>query len=71
MIRTKSSVQVSVINTYSVLERLIGSSAATIKSTRLAIAEEEAQELAAGTLPPHDVSPGVFLQLGLEIEEQQ
>ncbi|TFK80022.1 hypothetical protein K466DRAFT_504583, partial [Polyporus arcularius HHB13444] len=43
---------------------------ATIKSTRLAIAEEEAQELAAGTLPPHEVSPGVFLQLGLEIEEQ-
>ncbi|RDX40229.1 hypothetical protein OH76DRAFT_1366517, partial [Lentinus brumalis] len=44
---------------------------ATLKSTRLAIAEEEAKELAAGTLPPHDVSPGVFLQLGLEIEEQQ
>ncbi|TFK79970.1 hypothetical protein K466DRAFT_504692 [Polyporus arcularius HHB13444] len=44
---------------------------ATLKSTRLQIADEEAQELAAGTLPPHDVSPGVFLQHGLEIEEQQ
>ncbi|TFK79956.1 hypothetical protein K466DRAFT_504721 [Polyporus arcularius HHB13444] len=44
---------------------------ATIKSTRLAIADEEAAELAAGTLPPHDVTPGVFLQVGLEIEEQQ
>lgn len=45
--------------------------AATLKSTRLQIADEEARELAAGTLPPHDVSPGVFLQHGLKIEEQQ
>ncbi len=22
-------------------------------------------------LPPHDISPGVFLQLGLDIEESQ
>ncbi|RDX39980.1 hypothetical protein OH76DRAFT_1423978 [Lentinus brumalis] len=44
---------------------------ATLKSARLSIAEEEAKEMAAGTLPPHDVTPGVFLQVGLEIEEQQ
>ncbi|KAI0739804.1 hypothetical protein C8Q80DRAFT_1124130 [Daedaleopsis nitida] len=44
---------------------------ATLKLMRLQIADEEANELAAGTLPPHDVSPGVFLQVGLELEEQQ
>ncbi|KAI0686904.1 hypothetical protein C8T65DRAFT_590675 [Cerioporus squamosus] len=44
---------------------------ATLKSTHLQIADEEAKELAAGTLPPHDISPGVFLQLGLDIEESQ
>ncbi len=45
--------------------------AATVGSTRLAIAEEEAKEIAAGTLPLHDVSPGVFIQLALELEEHQ
>ncbi|OJT07897.1 hypothetical protein TRAPUB_1209 [Trametes pubescens] len=45
--------------------------AVTLKSTRLQIADEEAEEIAAGTLPLHDVSPGVFLQLGLDLEEQQ
>ncbi|PIL23673.1 hypothetical protein GSI_13422 [Ganoderma sinense ZZ0214-1] len=44
---------------------------ATYQSVRLKIAEEEAGELAASTLPPHDVSPGVFIQVGLELEEQQ
>ncbi|KAI0741518.1 hypothetical protein C8Q80DRAFT_1221541 [Daedaleopsis nitida] len=44
---------------------------ATIKSTRLQIADKEAKELADGTLPPHDVLPGVFLQVALELEEQQ
>ncbi|TFK80097.1 hypothetical protein K466DRAFT_667830 [Polyporus arcularius HHB13444] len=44
---------------------------ATLKNTRLQIADEEAQELAAGTLPLTDVSPGVFIQVGLELEEQQ
>ena len=45
--------------------------AATVNSTRLKIAEEEAEELAAGTLPPHDITPGIFIQLGLELEDKQ
>ncbi|KAH9851013.1 hypothetical protein C2E23DRAFT_733773 [Lenzites betulinus] len=35
------------------------------------IALEEAEELASGTLPPHEVTPGAFLQVGLELEDQQ
>ena len=46
-------------------------SAATVNSTRLKIAEEEAEELAAGTLPPHDVTPGIFIHIGLDLEDQQ
>lgn len=33
--------------------------------------EEEAIEALQGVFPAHDVTPGVFLQLGLEIEDQQ
>ncbi|KAI0744413.1 hypothetical protein C8Q76DRAFT_606972, partial [Earliella scabrosa] len=43
---------------------------ATVKTARLEIAEEEAKEMAAGSLPPHDVLPGVFIQVGLDLEEQ-
>lgn len=42
-----------------------------MKNIRLEIADEEAADLAGGNLPAHEVSPGVFLQMGLEIEEQQ
>ncbi|KAI0654576.1 hypothetical protein C8Q70DRAFT_876809, partial [Cubamyces menziesii] len=35
------------------------------------IALEEAQDAIGGKLPPHEVTPGVFLQVGLELEEQQ
>ncbi|KAH9911955.1 uncharacterized protein BXZ73DRAFT_56696 [Epithele typhae] len=43
----------------------------TLKAVRLQIAEEEAIERRNGSLPPHEVSPGVFLQVGLDLEEQQ
>ncbi|OJT14652.1 hypothetical protein TRAPUB_8795 [Trametes pubescens] len=33
--------------------------------------EEEAIEALQGVFPAHDVTPGIFLQLGLEIEDQQ
>ncbi|KAI0326025.1 hypothetical protein GY45DRAFT_1234598, partial [Cubamyces sp. BRFM 1775] len=35
------------------------------------IALEEAADAVGGKLPPHEVTPGVFLQVGLELEEQQ
>ena len=38
---------------------------------RLELAEEELAEIAAGSSPLHDVSLNVFLQLGLDLEEQQ
>ncbi|KAH9916110.1 uncharacterized protein BXZ73DRAFT_53996, partial [Epithele typhae] len=43
----------------------------TLKTVRLEIATQEAVELHDGVLPPHEMSPGVFLQVGLELEEQQ
>ncbi|KAH9914760.1 uncharacterized protein BXZ73DRAFT_81524 [Epithele typhae] len=43
----------------------------SLKAVRLEIAEQEAIEMQAGILPPHEVSPGVFLQVGLDLEEQQ
>ncbi len=33
--------------------------------------EEEAIEAQQGKLPPHDTTPGVFLQVGLELEDKQ
>jgi hypothetical protein len=38
---------------------------------RLELAEEELAEISAGSSPLHDVSLNVFLQLGLDLEEQQ
>jgi hypothetical protein len=37
----------------------------------LELSKEEAAEVARGILPPHKVSEGEFLNIGLEIEEQQ
>ncbi|RDX40776.1 hypothetical protein OH76DRAFT_1489992 [Lentinus brumalis] len=38
---------------------------------RRQLAEEEAAEKTTGTLPVHETTPSVFLQVGLELEEQQ
>ena len=35
------------------------------------IADEEVEELANGIASPYEVTQGVFLNLGLELEEQQ
>ena len=38
----------------------------------LALANEDARDAARGKLPvQHEVHPGAFLQLGLDLEEQQ
>ena len=38
---------------------------------RLEMAKEEMEETRQGSIQAHDVSPNIFLQLGLELEEQQ
>ncbi|RDX40435.1 hypothetical protein OH76DRAFT_1459514 [Lentinus brumalis] len=38
---------------------------------RRQLAEEEAAEKANGALPVHETTPSIFLQVGLELEEQQ
>ena len=38
---------------------------------RLELAEEELRNSEAGIISSHDVSVNVFLQIGLELEEQQ
>ena len=38
---------------------------------RLEVAEEEMGRIAQGQAPIHEVSPSTFLQLGLDLEEQQ
>ncbi|TBU21626.1 hypothetical protein BD311DRAFT_677927 [Dichomitus squalens] len=43
-------------------------STATMK---LELAKEEEKEASQGLLPEHEVTPGVFLQVGLELEDQQ
>ncbi|TCD62334.1 hypothetical protein EIP91_007053 [Steccherinum ochraceum] len=43
----------------------------SINDVRKKLAESEAEELSAGILPPSEVSPSVFIQVGLELEEQQ
>ncbi|KAI0730668.1 hypothetical protein C8Q76DRAFT_612418, partial [Earliella scabrosa] len=45
--------------------------AISVASVKLALNEEEAIEAAAGKLPNHDVTPGVLLQVGLELEDRQ
>lgn len=42
-----------------------------LKTVRLELANEEAEEAKAGKLPAHEVTPAVFLQVGLELEEIQ
>lgn len=44
----------------------------TLNDVRIAIAKEEAQILKEQKeMFPHEVTPGAFLHIGLEIEEQQ
>ncbi|KAH8069588.1 hypothetical protein BXZ70DRAFT_1013367 [Cristinia sonorae] len=43
----------------------------SVKSVQEKLAREEAETLAHGDLPPHEVSPADFIQVGLELEEQQ
>ena len=42
-----------------------------MKSIQLELAKEDAAVLARGELPAHEVSPNDFVQVGLELEEQQ
>ncbi|KAI0702101.1 hypothetical protein C8Q76DRAFT_802395 [Earliella scabrosa] len=43
----------------------------TLNKVRLDLAREEAADAARGEISPHEVSQSVFLQVGLELEEQQ
>ncbi|KAI0746139.1 hypothetical protein C8Q76DRAFT_604722, partial [Earliella scabrosa] len=45
--------------------------AISLASVKLELSQEEAVEAASGQLPAHDVTPGVLLQVGLELEERQ
>jgi hypothetical protein len=45
--------------------------ATTVHDVHLELSKEEAAEVAQGVLPPHKVSEGEFLNIGLDIEEQQ
>jgi hypothetical protein len=46
-------------------------SASTLAQVRLELAEEELENSKKGMTPIHDVSPNIFLQTGLELEEHQ
>ncbi|PIL29361.1 hypothetical protein GSI_09412 [Ganoderma sinense ZZ0214-1] len=43
----------------------------TMAAVKLELAQQEAIEAHLGQLPPHEVTPAVFLQVALELEEQQ
>ncbi len=43
----------------------------SLADVKLQLSKEEALEAAQGKLPPHEVTPGVLLQVGLELEEKQ
>ncbi|KAI0689410.1 hypothetical protein C8T65DRAFT_700260 [Cerioporus squamosus] len=45
--------------------------AISLASEKLKLNEEEAVEAAQGKLPLHDITPGMLLQVGLELEEKQ
>ncbi|TFK79078.1 hypothetical protein K466DRAFT_606418 [Polyporus arcularius HHB13444] len=45
--------------------------AVSLADVKLQLSNEEAVEAAQGKLPPHDTTPGVFLQVGLELEDKQ
>ena len=47
------------------------SSAATLSSVRAQLAKEEAAEMSGGTIYVHELTQSAFLQVGLELEEQQ
>lgn len=38
---------------------------------RLELAKEEATALEQGDVPPHEVLPSMFVQIGLDLEDQQ
>lgn len=40
-------------------------------AVKLELAQQEAVEATLGHLPAHETTPAVFLQVGLELEEQQ
>ena len=42
-----------------------------MNTVRLELAQEEAAEISRGVISTHEVSQSVFLQLGIELEEQQ
>ena len=43
----------------------------TLNDIRLKLANADAQDAAQGKIIQHEVSPSVFIQLGLELEEHQ
>ncbi|THH18698.1 hypothetical protein EUX98_g8912 [Antrodiella citrinella] len=43
----------------------------TLNDIRLKLAEEDASEMESGAFVGHEVSPGVFVQMGLDIEDRQ
>jgi hypothetical protein len=45
--------------------------ATTERDIRLQMVKEEEAEASRGILPPHDISPSLFLHAGLELEQQQ
>lgn len=42
-----------------------------MSTVKLELAQQEAVEATQGQLPSHEVTPAVFIQVGLELEEQQ
>lgn len=47
------------------------SAGVTVQDVRLALAEEEARDAAAGVPSLHDIGPSEFLLAGLDLEDQQ
>lgn len=45
--------------------------ALTMNEVRLRLAEEDAKDVVAGTVISHEMKPGAFLEVGLNLEEQQ
>jgi len=54
-----------------VLQLTLVSSASKVSEIRLRLAQEEAAEAEKGQRLPHQVSPSVFVRIGLDLEDQQ
>jgi hypothetical protein len=64
-------IMVGFITLFQVPQLTFGFLASKVSEIRLRLVQEEAAEVERGHRLPHQVSPSVFIRMGLDLEDQQ